>query len=104
MERFKIDYWTISEIFMAFLIGMLATQTILRNVYELNGISFIGNTSVIWFSVSYLIYVTGTFIRLLIWKNSESLKKRIKGYSFWAVLLLAIILLLIPIFKGEIPY
>lgn len=104
MNQLKGYYWTIFEVFIALIIGSITTQVVIRQLYEKNDVEFIGNLSVIWFSVSFIIYGIESLIRLLIWKNSELLKKRIRGYSFWAVFLFAILLLLIPILKGEIPY
>ena len=104
MDQLKGYYWTIFEVFLALLIGSITTNVIIRQLYELNDVQFLGNISVIWFSVSFMIYGLESLIRLLIWKNSEQLKKRISGYFFWSVLFISIIIVLIPIFKGEIPY
>lgn len=104
MDQLKGYYWTIFEVFLALLFGSITTNVIIRQLYEINEVQFSGNISVIWFSVSFIIYGIETLIRLLIWKNSEQLKKRIRGYFFWAVLFFSIIILLIPIYKGGIPY
>lgn len=104
MNQLKVSYWTILELFIALIIGSITTQVVIKQLYEMNDVQFSGNISVIWFSVSFIIYGIESFIRLLIWKNSVTLKKRFRGYSFWAVFLFSLIVLLIPIFKGEIPY
>lgn len=104
MDQLKGYYWTIFEVFLALLIGSITTNVIIRQLYQINDVQFLGNISVIWFSVSFIIYGIESLIRLLIWKNSEQLKRRISGYFFWVVLFLSFIILIIPILKGEIPY
>ncbi|GGI13499.1 hypothetical protein [Gottfriedia solisilvae] len=104
MDQLKSYYWTIFEVFLALLIGSITTNIIIRQLYAINDVQFLGNISVIWFSVSFMIFGLESLIRLLIWKNSEQLKKRIRGYFFWAVFFISIIILIIPILKGEIPY
>ncbi|MET3194819.1 hypothetical protein [Bacillus sp. OAE603] len=104
MDQLKGYYWTIFEVFLALLTGSITTNVIIRQLYAINDVQFLGNISVIWFSVSFMIYGLESLIRLLIWKNSEQLKKRIRGYFFGAVFFISIIILIIPILKGEIPY
>jgi dolichyl-phosphate-mannose--protein O-mannosyl transferase len=97
MDRNKINYKIIFEVSATLGLGMITTLFVIKNIYEMNGIPFIGNTAIIWFSVSFIIYGIETIIKSLFTKKSEELRKRVKGFSFWAVFIFSLILLLIPI-------
>lgn len=104
MELLKSYYRSIIEVVIAIILGMIATHMIIKKLYELIGIQFIGNVNAIYFSTAFLVYCLGMFIKHLVTKKRDDSKNQLNKFSFWAIFLLSVIILIIPIIKGKIPY
>lgn len=86
-------------------VGRFFTLYMLRPLYEVLGVAFVGNVWVIWFAASYLLYVLYAYI-VVHWlkKDNAYLIARLKSKFFWIVCAVAALIVIVPFFVGRNPF
>ncbi|MEC5425710.1 hypothetical protein QGM71_19765 [Virgibacillus sp. C22-A2] len=103
MSEWKLASIVIIEILFASAIGLLLTIYTLGPSYEQLDITFQGNVWVIWFAVSIILFSITT-ITVSFYSVKYPLKKRLQTWMFWFLFVGAIVIIILPYFKGEVPY
>lgn len=87
------------------LIGFLFTFYVLKPVYQMSGIQFMGNVWVNWFGMTYIFFVLYTLVGgLFLFKESILYKQRISSVFFWLLFIGSNYVVFVPFLKGENPF
>ena len=105
MAIWKMYLITIIEVILFLVVGFLLTDNVLKNVYEIAEISFTGNVWVVWFGLSFMLFVLYTIVlSFFVTKENRLLKERLTSKTFWIIVIASIVGVFVPFFTGEIPF
>ncbi|AKO92311.1 hypothetical protein [Priestia filamentosa] len=95
--RKKMYIRAIFELVLCLIIGWLLTTTMLKNIYESEGISYGGHEGVVWLGVSLLLFCIYTAVRQIFQKRNTL----IKSAMFWIVVVFSLYVIVAPFIKGH---